>query len=44
MLVDKTRDVVDFIVDDDVEVFLGGVLRHFRVGNFLCSGHCDRIG
>lgn len=38
MLVDETRRVVHFVVDHEVEVLLGGVLRDVGVGEFLV-GH-----
>ncbi len=31
-------------MDDEIEVFLGGVLRDLGEGEFLGSRHCDRIG
>ena len=39
MLIDETRAIVDFVVDDEEEIFLGGVLGDVRVGVFLV-GHC----
>lgn len=50
VLVDKGRGVVDFVVDDDVAVFLGGVGCDVRVGEGWESGggrfgHCGlRVG
>lgn len=38
MLVDKGRGIVDLVVDDNVDVLLGRVLRHFGVGEFLRHG------
>ncbi len=35
VLINERRGIVDFIVDDDVEIFLGRVLRYFFVGDFL---------
>ena len=37
VFVNERGSVVDFVVDDDVEIFLGGVLRYFFVGDFF--GH-----
>ena len=39
VLINEGRSIVDFVVDDDVEVLLGGVLRYFFVGDFLFR-HC----
>lgn len=39
VLVDEARGVVDLIVDDDVAILLGGVLRDVRVSEFLVR-HC----
>lgn len=38
MLVDKGRDVVDLVVDDNVEILLGRVFCHLGVGEFLRHG------
>ena len=35
VLIDESGGVVDFVVDDDVEVFLGGVGGDVGVGEFL---------
>lgn len=35
MLIYKTRRIVDFIMDDNVEVFLRGVTRDFDVGDLF---------
>lgn len=40
VLVDEACAVVDLVVDDNVEVLLGGVLRDIRVGEFLSLRHC----
>lgn len=42
MLVDKAGCVVDLIMDNDVEVLLGVVLRNVGVGEFL-GGHGERV-
>jgi hypothetical protein len=35
VLVDEAAGIVHLVVDDNVEVFLGAVLRHVRVGEDL---------
>lgn len=44
VLVDEAGRVVDLIVDDDVEILLGGVFRDVGVGEFLSGGHCVECG
>lgn len=39
VLVDKGRKVVDFIVDHDVDVVLGGVFGHILEGQFGRGSH-----
>lgn len=40
VLVDEAGAVVDLVVDDNVQVLLGGVLGDIRVGEFLGRRHC----
>ena len=40
VLVDEAGGIVDLIVDDHIQVLLGGMLAHIRVGEFLGVGHC----
>ena len=42
VLVNEAGGVVDLVVDDDVEVLLGVVLRDVGVGEFLV-GHCGVV-
>ena len=39
MLIDKRGTVVDFVVDDQVQVLLGVVGGDLLEGEFLCFGH-----
>lgn len=41
MLVYEARGIVDFVVDDEVEILLGRVLRDVGIGEFFGS-HCAR--
>lgn len=41
MLVDEACAVVDLVVDNNVEILLGGVLGDVRVGEFLGLRHCE---
>lgn len=43
VLVNKRRAVVDLVVDDEVEVLLGGVLGDLGEGEFFV-GHCGLCG
>lgn len=43
VLVYEARCVVDFVVDDDVQVLLGVVLRDVGVGEFLVGRHCGGV-
>ena len=40
VLVDEAGGIIDLVVDDHVQVLLGGMLAHIRVGEFLGVGHC----
>lgn len=42
VLVHKAGCVVDLVVDDDVEILLGAVLRDVGVGEFL-GGHGEEM-
>ena len=42
MLVDEARRIVHLVVDDNVQVLLGVVLRDVGVGEFLV-GHFEQI-
>ena len=39
VFIDKTRGIVDLVVDDDVEVSFGRVLRNLGVGDLVWAGH-----
>ena len=41
VLIDEGGGVVDLVVDDDVEVFLGVVSGDLLVCEFLSVGHCE---
>ena len=43
VLVDEAGAVVHLVVDDNVQVLLGGVLRDVRVGEFLGRRHCGGV-
>lgn len=38
MLIDKGRGIVDLIVNDNVEIFLGGVVLHLGIRQFFRHG------
>lgn len=42
MLINEARGIVDFVVDDDIEVFFRRVARYFGVGEFFCRRHLER--
>lgn len=44
MLIDETRAIVHFVVDNDEEILLGGVFRDVGVCVFLCGCHCSGCG
>jgi hypothetical protein len=44
MLIDEGGGVVHFVVDDDVQVFLGAVKRNIGEGEFLGHGVCVLCG
>ena len=41
MFVDKTRRIVDFFMDDKVEILLGRVAGNIRIGDLLLVGHFE---
>lgn len=41
MFIDEGGGVVDFVVNDNIEVFLGRVLRYLFVGDFFRHLVCD---
>lgn len=44
VLIDEARTVVDFVVNDEVQILLGGVLADIRVGELLLLGHDGQCG
>ncbi len=44
VLIDEACAVVDLVVNNNVKILLGGVLRDVRVGEFLGLRHCGYVG